>query len=150
MDAARTVGSSWSARATRASAERKAVADALLVSDADRDRAVQRLAEAFTQGRLTSPELDDRTGRALAARTRGQLEQVLDGLGGLTYAGARHPARAVVFWLATVLLSPFVLFSVLFLLFGQDLGDHVFGLVLLALTGTPLYAVWRWWRPRRT
>jgi len=119
---------------------------AVLASDADRDRAVQQLSEAFTQGRLTSAELEERTGRALAARTYGDLDQVLAGLGGLVLPATRHPARTVAFWLATVLLSPFVLFSGLFVLFGSDAGDRIFGLVLLALTGTPLFAVWRWSR----
>ena len=150
VDAARSVGATWAARSARASAERRAAVGALLASDADRDRAVQQLTDAFSQGRLTSSELDERTGTALAARTRADLDGALEGLGGLAVPVPRHPARGVVFWLATVLMSPFVLSGALFLLFGHDLGDHVFGLVLLAVTGTPLYSVWRWWRPRVT
>lgn len=123
--------------------------DALLASDADRDQAVKQLSEAFTDGRLIVTELEERTSRALAARTHGDLDAVLDDLGGLARPVARHPVRAVVFWLATVLLAPFVLLSTLFVLFGSDLGDHVFGLVFLALTGVPLYSVWRWSRAQR-
>jgi hypothetical protein len=38
-------------------------------SDADRDAALSDLSEHFQAGRLTADEFDDRTGRALAART---------------------------------------------------------------------------------
>lgn len=143
---ARDLASAWLTQLAQASSRRNAANDALLASDADRDQAVRQLTDAFTQGRLAAAELDDRTGRALAARTRGELDAVLSGLGGLARPMARRPVRAATFWLATVLLSPFVLFGGLFVLFGNDLGDHVFGLVLLALTGSPLFAVWRWWR----
>jgi hypothetical protein len=45
----------------------------LRVSDADRDRAVAELSEHFEAGRLTAEELDERTGRALRARTGSEL-----------------------------------------------------------------------------
>jgi hypothetical protein len=45
----------------------------LRVSDADRDRAIAELSEHFQAGRLTAEELDDRTGRALQARTTADL-----------------------------------------------------------------------------
>jgi hypothetical protein len=45
----------------------------LRVSDADRDRAVAELSEHFETGRLTADELDERTGRALRARTGKEL-----------------------------------------------------------------------------
>jgi DUF1707 SHOCT-like domain len=45
----------------------------LRVSDADRDRAVAELSEHFEAGRLSAEELDDRTGRALRARTEKEL-----------------------------------------------------------------------------
>jgi hypothetical protein len=54
-----------------------------------------------------------------------------------------------VFWVATVLLSPFLLFGSLFVLFGSDAGDRFAGTVFLTLTAPPLLALWRWWRPRR-
>jgi Domain of unknown function (DUF1707) len=43
-------------------------------SDADRDEVVAALSEHFQAGRLTTEELEDRTGRALSARTLGELE----------------------------------------------------------------------------
>jgi hypothetical protein len=45
-------------------------------SDADRDAVVTALSENFQAGRLTTEELEDRTGRALAARTLGQLDEL--------------------------------------------------------------------------
>jgi hypothetical protein len=46
-------------------------------SDADRDAVVSDLSEHFQVGRLTAGELDERTGRALAARTWGELRELL-------------------------------------------------------------------------
>jgi len=45
----------------------------LRVSDADRDRAIAELSEHYQAGRLTTEELEDRTGRALQARTTADL-----------------------------------------------------------------------------
>ena len=52
----------------------------LRVSDADRDRAVRELSEHFEAGRLTAEELDERTGRALRARTGKDLADLLSDL----------------------------------------------------------------------
>ena len=49
----------------------------LRVSDADRDAVVTELGEHFQAGRLEAAELDDRAGRALRARTGGDLDEVL-------------------------------------------------------------------------
>jgi DUF1707 SHOCT-like domain len=48
-------------------------ADGLRVSDANRDRAIAELSEHFQAGRITADEFEDRTGRALAARTAADL-----------------------------------------------------------------------------
>jgi hypothetical protein len=45
----------------------------LRVSDADRDRAIAELSEHYQAGRLSTEELQDRTGRALQARTAADL-----------------------------------------------------------------------------
>jgi len=50
---------------------------AMRASDADRDAVVSDLSEHFQVGRLTAGELDERTGRALAARTWGELRELL-------------------------------------------------------------------------
>jgi hypothetical protein len=51
-------------------------------SDADRDAVVSALSENFQAGRLTSEELEERTGRALAARTFGELQALTADLPG--------------------------------------------------------------------
>ncbi|MBM9436647.1 DUF1707 and DUF4190 domain-containing protein [Streptomyces bryophytorum] len=48
----------------------------MLAGDADRERAVNVLKDAFTEGRLTQPEYEDRVGRAYQSRTYGELDQV--------------------------------------------------------------------------
>jgi Domain of unknown function (DUF1707) len=45
----------------------------LRVSDADRDRALSELSEAFQVGRITADEFDQRSGQALGARTGKEL-----------------------------------------------------------------------------
>ena len=49
-------------------------------SDADRDRAVRTLRDHAIVGRLTTEELDERSGRALGARTVGELDALLSDL----------------------------------------------------------------------
>ncbi len=60
----------------------------LLASDADRDRAAERLRAATAEGRLTSEELEERLERAFSARTDAELEPLV--------ADLPAPARAVV------------------------------------------------------
>lgn len=50
------------------------------VSDADRERVVERLHEHFAAGRLTSDELDGRVSAALSAKTVGDLRPILTDL----------------------------------------------------------------------
>lgn len=68
----------------------------LRVSDADRDAVVTELGEHFQAGRLDAAELDDRTGRALRARTSGDLDEVLADLPRIprTSGGPRATARS--------------------------------------------------------
>jgi hypothetical protein len=51
-------------------------------SDADRDAVVSVLSANYQAGRLTTEELDDRTGRALGARTFGELQALTADLPG--------------------------------------------------------------------
>ena len=46
----------------------------MLAGDADRERAVNVLKDAFTEGRLTQGEYEDRMGRAYQARSYGELD----------------------------------------------------------------------------
>jgi hypothetical protein len=52
----------------------------LRVSDADRDRAVAELSDHYQAGRLTVEEFDDRSGRALQARTGTELGELFTDL----------------------------------------------------------------------
>jgi hypothetical protein len=52
----------------------------LRVSDADRDRALGELSEAFQAGRITAAEFDQRSGQALHARTGKELAALLSDL----------------------------------------------------------------------
>lgn len=52
----------------------------LRVSDADRDRAVSELSEAFQAGRITADEFGQRSGQALSARTGKELTALLTDL----------------------------------------------------------------------
>jgi hypothetical protein len=62
-------------------------------SDADRDAVLSDLSEHFQAGRLTADEFEDRTGRALAARTWGELRDLLQDLPAGP-AGPRVPITA--------------------------------------------------------
>lgn len=143
----RFFGSLWPVDPERAAAE-EAERDGLLAADADRDRAVNQLSEAFSQGRLSQAELEQRTSTALSARTYGELDEVLQGLGGMQREIRNHPVKKGVFCVVGALSSPFVLFGVLFLAFGSDLGDRFFGLVVLILLLPGLLALRRWAWPR--
>ncbi len=125
-----------------------------LVSDAERDRVCQLLNGAFGDGRLTSNELGERTSHALTARTHSDLEDVLAGLteSGAPLAWTSRPDRGVlpriIFWVVGLLASPFLFIGAVALLFGSDLGDRVFGLVVLALVLPGPIALYRWAHPR--
>ncbi len=61
----------------------------LRAGDDDRDRVMDLLKTAFTQGRLTGEELDGRTGQALAARTFAELDALTDDIPGIPRADGR-------------------------------------------------------------
>ena len=64
--------------------------DALLVSDAERDQVCRRLSAAFSEGRITSPELD---GPAVAHHAQ-VLHALVDGLGVAVSLGRLRPEEA--------------------------------------------------------
>lgn len=98
------------------------------VSDADRDRAVAELSEHFQSGRLTQEEFEDRSGRALRARTGSELSELFTDLprgmapapaspGAVRRAGRVPVARVVIACVVAAIIVGDVLGS----LFG-DLG----------------------------
>ena len=61
-------------------------------SDAERDRAADALRQHHADGRLSTDELEERTGRAYAATTRGELDQLFADLPRLR-SPERRPRR---------------------------------------------------------
>jgi hypothetical protein len=66
--------------------------DAILASDAERDAVLAQLQQAHVEGRLTAEELQERIGRAVGARTRGELRATTESLPAVRHA-AEPPAR---------------------------------------------------------
>jgi Domain of unknown function (DUF1707) len=52
----------------------------LRVSDAERDRALGELSDHYQAGRISAEEFDDRSGRALSAKTGRELSSLFDDL----------------------------------------------------------------------
>jgi Domain of unknown function (DUF1707)/Cell wall-active antibiotics response 4TMS YvqF len=81
--------------------------DSLRVSDAERDAVLRTLGDHAAVGRLTLDELEDRSGRALAAKTRGELATLTSDLpreagqaSGLSAAPSR---RKPVRWMVAIM-----------------------------------------------
>jgi hypothetical protein len=62
-------------------------------ADVDRDRAVSFLTTAFTEGRLTKDEYDERVDRALHARTYADLDVIVTDLPGARSVGSPPVVR---------------------------------------------------------
>ena len=67
--------------------------DPIRASDADRDVVVDALREAYTEGRLTRDEFDERMSAAYASRTWGQLRELTADLPVQPVLGADVPGR---------------------------------------------------------
>jgi hypothetical protein len=108
----------------------------LRVSDADRDRAIAELSEHYQAGRLTTEELEDRTGRALQARTTADLAALFTDLprrqapmtGGTAAGAAGTAAGAAKAWPARVPVVPVAILAVV--------------AVLALLGGVPFHIAW--------
>jgi len=100
----------------------------LRVSDADRDRAIAEMSEHYQAGRLTTEELEDRTGRALAARTSADLAALFTDLprrqAPVTSAAASAPASPGRSWPARVPVVPVAILAVVAVL--ALLSGHLF------------------------
>jgi hypothetical protein len=104
----------------------------LRVSDADRDRAIAELSEHYQAGRLTTEEFEDRTGRALQARTSADLAALFTDLprrqAPVTSAAASAPASPGRSWPARMPVVPFAILAVV--------------AVLALLSGHPFHLAW--------
>jgi len=67
--------------------------DPIRASDADREVVVAALRDAYTAGRLTMEEFDERTSAAYAARTWGELRKLTVDLPAQPILGADVPGR---------------------------------------------------------
>ncbi|MGW7679128.1 DUF1707 domain-containing protein [Kribbella sp. NPDC054772] len=138
------------ARQTVQDMVRDKVLDKLLLSDADRLLCSTALGEQFGLGRIDKPELDRRTNLLYAAKTRGDLTAVFDGLPDpvLDKPSAVLPGvpkwRKVVFQLAFWLSVPFLFSGFALVATHHDLGDLIGGLIMLAGAGTWDYFAWTW------
>jgi len=124
----------------------------VLLGDADRERAVSRLRQAYEEGRLTHDELGTRAARALAARTRTDLWWALEGVvpfvdvSGFVNA-ARTGLRAFVLlgcWLVATCTIGFIL--LLEVAFAHP--SAIDGLVFLGAWLLVTFLLWRKWEAR--
>ena len=100
------------------------------VSDADRDQAIAELSEHYQAGRLTTEEFEDRSGRALQARTTADLADLFTDLprrqasttGAATTSTA--PASPAKSWPACVPVAPVTILAVIAVL--ALLSGHLF------------------------
>ena len=107
------------------------------VSDADRDQAIAELSEHYQAGRLTTEEFEDRSGRALQARTTADLADLFTDLprrqapttGATTGAASTAPASTAPAsptraWPARVPVAPVTILAVVAVL--ALLSGHLF------------------------
>ena len=99
-------------------------------SDADRDEVVAALSEHFQAGRLTAEELDERTGRALAARTQDELDSLTADLPDLLPAGPLPAARSHVpgFPRAALIVAALAGLAIASVVLGAGAGQHKWAL----------------------
>ena len=77
--------------------------DALRVSDAERDATLRTLGDHAAVGRLTLDELEERSGRALTAKTRGELATLTSDLPAGGTPGLAPPAKKPVRWMVSIM-----------------------------------------------
>ena len=116
----------------------------LRVSDADRDRAIAELSEHYQAGRLTTEELEDRTGRALQARTAADLAALFTDLPRKRHVPATPAASTPVgrgtSWPARVPMAPFAVLAVVVALALLSAHPHIAWVPVLALVAVRLLA----------
>lgn len=107
----------------------------LRASDAERDAVVTELGEHLKDGRLQPDEFDERVGRAVNARTRGELDGLLTDLPQPVPAPLPAPPRARL---------PFPLVGIAIFVTGMMLLGGISRAA--AAGGHPVWVVWwLWW-----
>ena len=109
----------------------------LRVSDADRDRAIAELSEHYQAGRLTTEELEERTGRALQARTAADLAALFTDLprrqAPVTSRRLRPGLARLRSWPARVPVAPFAVLAVVVALAVFSGHPHIAWVPVLVL-----------------
>jgi hypothetical protein len=77
--------------------------DSLRVSDAERDAVLSALGDHAAVGRLTLDELEDRSGRALTAKTRGELATLTSDLPAEGTASPAPSQKKPVRWMVAIM-----------------------------------------------
>jgi hypothetical protein len=110
---------------------------ALRASDADRERAADRLRRAAAEGRLLTEELEQRLEAAFSARTYAHLDAVLTDLPGrrLTPPGSRPAVRGVPPAVVAAIAVPVLIVAIL----------SVVLLVTGVFAGWVLWLLAGWW-----
>jgi hypothetical protein len=143
-DVGRLVSQAWSAAQSSRTAEQRRREGQLLVGDQERETALQALAAAYGEGRLTREEHDRRTDAVLHARTRADLDAVCFDLSAEESSiRATGTARRTAFMVVTLVSVPLLLFAVL-LVSGGEAGGTALGLGLLTVLLPGLLALWSW------
>src|SRR5215471_996150 len=93
-------------------------------SDADRDAVVAALSEHFQRGRLTHEELDERTGRALTARTLDELDELTADLPAIRPAGPVVRPRRLGYPLLAPVAAALAALAIAALVLGVGEGRH--------------------------
>ena len=128
----------------------------LRVSDADRDRAIAELSEHYQAGRLSTEEFEDRTGRALQARTTADLAALFTDLPrreapmtGATATSAANtaPASPAKSWPARAPVAPVTILAVVAVL--ALLGGHLFHIAWVPVVAIIVVRVLAGGRSRR-
>ena len=82
---------------------------ALKASDADRERIAERLRHATAEGRLLAEELEERLEATFAARTYGELDEVVGDLPGTVARRRERPQTSV--WLRPLPILALIVFA---------------------------------------
>ncbi|MFF0265585.1 DUF1707 domain-containing protein [Kribbella sp. NPDC004536] len=137
-------------RLRRPPARPSMVRDRLLLSDPDRSLCSDALAEQFSLGRIDKPELDRRTNLLYAAKNRGQLREVFEGLPApvldkpIKVPGETPRWRVWVYKCAVAVSVPFLLLGASMLASHANVATVLFGVFFLVGGGVWDYFAWSW------
>ena len=116
----------------------------LRASDADRERVIDTLKDAFVQGMLAKDEFDVRAEQALTSRTYAELSAITHDIAApqpppkLARAPARKPVnKKTVAWTACAIVLPPALSAAFFTYYGGFLVLFLFAFIGLTVTTAP-------------